>query len=509
MNDKPTPKLLAFLLPTFSNMLWIAAFFGALFSGQNMMNADGDLGRHLTIGGFILDHRTIPLRDMFSHTMTGQPVTPHEWLTQVIFALVEQPFGFNGVILLCALVIATALWLVDKRIRRENKGLIVPVVIIGLTIITTKLHWLARPHIFTFLLLAAWMILLDQLRQGKLHLWWVLPALMVLWANLHGAFIAGFVSWFLYGVGIAWDDYWKRIPEEMALPARFWRTYILGGAAAAGASLLNPSGIGLWLTSFGYIGNKYLVSRTLEYWSPNFHQPMFWPFLIMIGLTVILLGLSKSKIAARHLFTTAAWLVMGLYSARNIPLFAIVAAPLLVQGLDGLFTHAAGRVKLIDRLSQLDIRLQAVDGQLNGHIWPVLCILLVIIGLGLGLRFDIQGVGYGFEPEVFPVAAVDWLEDNPQDGEMFNYFPWGGYLLYRGWPDLQVFIDGQTDFYGEALTRQYAQVILAEEGWEDVLQEYGVDWAILPPGSLAAREIQRGLGWVVVYEDKTAVILRQ
>ena len=129
--------------------------------------------------------------------------------------------------------------------------------------------------------------------------------------------------------------------------------------------------------------------------------------------------------------------------------------------------------------------------------------------LGMGGHFDIQGIGYGFDPERFPVAAVDWLEENPQEGEVFNYFIWGGYLLYRQWPERLVFIDGQTDFYGEALTRQYVQVINAQEGWEGVLDEHNVAWVILPPGLVGAREIQRELGWAVIYEDETAVILRR
>jgi hypothetical protein len=75
------------------------------------------------------------------------------------------------------------------------------------------------------------------------------------------------------------------------------------------------------------------------------------------------------------------------------------------------------------------------------------------------MKFDQKQLGNAYDPEKFPVAAVNWLETHPQDGEMFNYFIWGGYLLYREWPDLQVFIDGQTDFYGETLSREYLSVL--------------------------------------------------
>ena len=90
---------------------------------------------------------------------------------------------------------------------------------------------------------------------------------------------------------------------------------------------------------------------------------------------------------------------------------------------------------------------------------------------------------------------------------MFNYFTWGGYLQYRLWPEKRVFIDSNSDFYGEAFVRQYAQVMQLAEGWEDVLDQYNVTWAVLPSESLTAAEFQRQLGWSVLFQDDTAVIL--
>jgi hypothetical protein len=83
-----------------------------------------------------------------------------------------------------------------------------------------------------------------------------------------------------------------------------------------------------------------------------------------------------------------------------------------------------------------------------------------------GARLDYDQQGNRYDPAVFPVEAVDWLEQHPPEGNGFNYFIWGGYLLYRSWPERTVFIDGQTDFYGEALTRQYVQVITLTGDWE-------------------------------------------
>src|SRR5512138_3255833 len=117
---KRAEKVLHFLLPGLGDILWIATFVAVIGLGPRMLNIDGDLGRHLTIGRYILDNGRVPTADLFSHTMAGQPLTPHEWLAQVIFALADRLMGLNGVVLVCALVIATSFWLVFRTARGKS-----------------------------------------------------------------------------------------------------------------------------------------------------------------------------------------------------------------------------------------------------------------------------------------------------------------------------------------------------------------------------------------------------
>jgi len=93
----------------------------------------------------------------------------------------------------------------------------------------------------------------------------------------------------------------------------------------------------------------------------------------------------------------------------------------------------------------------------------------------------------------------------------FNQFVWGGYILQRLWPAEKVFIDGQTDFYGEALLREYFEVINVDAGWEDVLDKYAVSWMLIPrDGELAEYlySVDDDV-WNVIYEDDIAVIFRR
>ncbi len=112
-----------------------------------------------------------------------------------------------------------------------------------------------------------------------------------------------------------------------------------------------------------------------------------------------------------------------------------------------------------------------------------------------------------FLPTKFPLKAVDYIIANPIEGNMFNEFTWGGYLLYRLWPEQKVFIDGQTDFYGEDLTREFADVYNANINFEDILNKYSVNWVIVRQRSKLAYELEKNPGlWMLDYKDELSVI---
>ena len=508
--------LLPFILPKIGDSVWIGIFLFVSQMGQKMMNADGDLGRHLTIGSFILTSGQVPTSDVFSHTMAGHILTPHEWLSQTIFALFYRWWGFPGITLVNGIVIATTFWLVYKTARANSGSLSAALLTTVLAVFASLLHWLSRPHLFTFLLMALWMHELEALRANynskKISdtRWWTFPLMMVLWANLHGAFIAGFVTFALYGAGFFLDTLLNRSdPDGQTSPGKsFWSAYAAAGVVSLLVTILNPSGIKLWETSVGYLGSNFLVDMTVEYRSPNFHDLSAQPFLLLIGMTALLFGMQRRKIIGTHVIVTTAWMVMALYSARNIPLFAILSAPILASLIGDWFKIAAQRGKGLHGLWKLDQGLLKLEHSLRGIFYPLLALLWAFYLLSSGLNTPARSA-ITYNSDRFPVAAVDWLVEHPQSGNMFNEFTWGGYLLYRLWPEQLVFIDGQTDFYGEALTREYLQVKDVDAGWENVLDKYQVGWVIIPSSAHLASELRELPGWEPIYEDSTAQIFRR
>jgi hypothetical protein len=192
---------------------------------------------------------------------------------------------------------------------------------------------------------------------------------------------------------------------------------------------------------------------------------------------------------------------MGLYSARNIPLFAIVAAPIFGELVKAYTEKTTWIVRL-------ETTIEEIEQHLRGLFWPALMVMCLLVLFLQNIPLDSTRQGNNFNPNLFPVQATNWLEQNPQEGNVLNYFTWGGYLLLRRWPEQKVFIDGQTDFYGETLTREYEIAITAAPGWERILKKYNINWAIIPTNSkLSAVLIEAG--WERLYEDQTAIVLQQ
>ncbi|MBT3320975.1 MAG: hypothetical protein HN392_01690 [Anaerolineae bacterium] len=480
-----------YLLPRLRDILFISIFLAVLFFGPRIFNLDGDLGRHITVGNVIIENLSIPTQDIFSHTMNGEPLTPHEWLAQIFFAFAHGFNSLSGVVFFTALIIAIVFLIVYYDSKERSGSYLLSFLIAIFAAISSSLHWLARPHIFTFLYLAIWTYYLEKYRRGEKVALWKFALVMIFWVNTHGAFITAFVTWGAYFVGALVSGYIKtgRVGEKL----KNWGSI---GLVSFFISFINPVGVYLWRTNFDFLKSSYLVGHTQEYLPPNFHNPSALPFLILIALSLFLLSQKKTEMPLSHGFLLAGWTIMGLYSARNIPLYAIIIAPILSEVM----------TKNIKKTSwaKLERRIKKIERKLKGGFLPVL-----ILSIALLLASNPMVQSYNrFSPEVFPVDAANWLDENEQEGKVFNHFPWGGYLLYRNFPSTLVFIDGQTDFYGEELTREYEQVITLADGWERVLERYEVDWVIIPSSSLLAGALKQD-SWTELYEDKVTVILRR
>jgi hypothetical protein len=443
------------------------------------------------MGRIILETHSIPRQELFSYLYEGQPYVAHEWLADVAYYLSFKLLGMGGVVLLTAVLIASTFFALSASLAQEYEDRLLTMLLLGWGAVCSYWHWVARPHLFSMLFLAVWLVGVDRISRGKaVKLWW-LPALMLVWANTHAEFVAGFLVLIAYMAGWLWDF--------LLHPGEADRAVIVKLAITAGlsalASLLNPFGLGTWTTILSYLGNTQLMSTVNETMPPDFSSGLFIVEFALIVASVAILGLQRGIARTGQVFLLAGFTALAMRSGRNIHLYSVVA-PFVLAGPLIEITKSAFQARVTAAIA-------SIESKLKGLVWPV---ATVLVSAALLLTGKI-GRYYLIDPGIFPVEAVTWLEENPQPGHMFNDFLWGGYIMWRLWPLQKDFIDSQSDLNGEA-TVEYLTVEKLRDGWQNVLEQHEVAWVIMPSDSILSRELVKD-GWTVLHRDSTAIILRR
>ncbi|HET9909125.1 MAG TPA: hypothetical protein VFQ23_20925 [Anaerolineales bacterium] len=476
------------LLPGFTDFLFIMLFVSALVTGPKMLNIDGDLPRHLLMGKYVLETGSPPTQEIFAYPYEGQSYVSHEWLAGVLFYLSYVLFDLNGVVLLASLLIAGTFTILFSDAVRQNGEIVPNFLLIFFGASVTSIHWIPRPHLFTMLFLAIWLTRIERLDRGNSSKLWMFPALMLLWGNIHAEFVAGFLTLLAYIAGWLWNYLFAR----QSLNASTGKNLLLVTITSFVATLINPAGLRTWGTILGYINNSYLMSRITETRPPDFARAEYFPLLLLLVISVLLMVTRRDKFTPAHIFLLLGFGTMSLLSARNAHLFGVVAPFVLSNGLKGLSN--------IQPFKRMESLISGIERQISGRMVPsLLAVVISVPILASAVNFN------RFEPAVFPVDAVHWLKENPQPGQVFNAFDWGGYILFHLWPEKKVFIESQTDVRGE-LTREYEKVITLQYDWQGIFQRYDVSWVIIPPQWDLATELQR-IGWEIAYQDPTTIIL--
>ena len=489
-------RIARFFMPRIEYILFAAILWGIASTGPILLNSDGDLPRHLLVGKIIRESG-VSLTDIFSYRTVGFPSFPHEWLSQVLLSSIYDLLGLGGVVLLTALTVTLTWVIIYYAAIRKSESLFVSVVMTGLGVGASLIHILPRPHLFTFLFIALWIIALEQIEAGKTQRWWQLPVLMLVWVNLHGMFILGIAIWLIYIAGSFFENSpkgWLKTNRTIAL--------LSGGTFSIFATFLSPSGLKIWGTIISLGGNAYITSHIPEYQSANFHMPETWPFILLLLLLIASFSRSTQKVSFTDIFMVSAFAALALYSSRMLPIFAVVSAPIAAQKVSNWLKQdfSGSRFFIIEK------NINTINGSSGGLIWLLVAFLTIGFLFRSNIPIDAGNKGNIFDPKFFPVDAVTWLEDHPQTGHMFNEFDWGGYILLKLWPQYQIFMDGHTHIYGEALTREYEQVITLEDSWQDIFAKYNIQWSIVRSDSRLANALAEK-GWTTLYKDNTAIIL--
>jgi hypothetical protein len=466
--------------------IWICAV--PLLFHNRLLNGDGDLARHLVIGRHILSNGP-RFRDPFSFSRAGEPFLAYEWLSQVTYALVHSLAGLPGILLLAGVIIAATLALVVQYVRRAGGDSWLAFLTGMAAAVLMGSHWIARPHLFSFVALA---VLLNVLRAPRPAV--LVVPVFVVWANLHPGFLYGLVMLALWGAGRAIEDVRSSISWPQAV-----RTRIAPFIAATAATLLNPFGWNLHAHSLALLRSDS-AALVHEFMPFSVLDPYGLTFLTICGLVVAGMSARRDWVGWDVMLVFGAGVVASLAARRYAPVFAVFALPIAAAAL-GPTVSALPRWFL--GAMRAEFARSDVPRSIAG---PIVTAAMVLFLAADGRLWSRTILPVTFSADVFPERAIQAARAAGLDGRLLSEYMWGGYVLYT-WPGQRVFVDSMADFFGDELIDEYLRLAAAHGDWEGLMRRRDISLVLFPPTTRIVQELKQRSGWRVVYEDSVAVLL--
>ncbi len=381
---------------------------------------DFDIFFHIK-SGEVIAHEGIIHHDVFSFVTSGREWFPYEWLFQIGAYYFQNVFGFEAFRYFTAMFVVVMIILLNIILRRfteVNKW--AALVLLGVFSALTANFWTARPHIvaYTFLLVNLALIL-NYFLKNKNWLWLSLPITLA-WANLHGSifldigFFAGYTVLSVVQWRLSKDRLWLKKAQILGLFTII--TSLL--------SILPPLGFTQFRLLIMFAQKSQIIRNFVDEWVPlASSQFNFYLYIIVhIGVMVsaFLVVLKKKN------WQKSVWLW---------PLVGLMFSPYL-----------ASRNVFLGNASALIIMAWVIGHIKKWNKW-IACILFVMFTFFCGWWWWQIRASYQVNKRYFPVQAANFIIEHQLQGRMFNEYGYGGYLLYRLYPQQKVFVDGRTDLY--------------------------------------------------------------
>jgi len=478
--------------------LAVAILFVALFAMAVRTPVDSDTWWHLQAGRVTLEQGRILQSDLFSHTKYGSPWVNHSWLSQIVLYELFDRFSYAGLGLWLGAVVAVAFAFVYPQMEGSPFA---RAFILILAAATSAVIWVARPQLLSFLLTAIVAYLLYLFKWKSVNRLWLLPPLFVLWVNLHAGYALGFMLLAAFLAGEVLNHLLALVAPSDD-PVVSWRGIgWVTGVALLSALLLviNPHTTRMWTYYLDTVSIGALQDFIQEWQSPNFHHLYVQPFIWLLLATLAAMGLSGRRADGTDLAMVGIFAYAALLAGRNFGPFALVAAPVLSR-------HVAAALQRWGLSSRqrppLNVRARAILGAVNAWLLLlVLALAVVKVWAPISATFNEQE-----QRKALPVEAVNWLEENAPPGRMFNHYNWGGYLIWRLWPDFRVFVDGRTDLYQEQVLSDYVEIQRAGPQALSLMDRYDISFVLTPSGDALSSLLRCQPSWFVAYEGEMATV---
>ena len=462
----PSPRLESLFLATF-------VLFGFRLGVRGI--SDNSMLTHIRTGVDMVTGSGIPRADPYSFTAPGHTWVVQSWLPEWTYGWAERLGGLRLVVFEQAVLTALLAWLVVRLVRAGSPlrtafgGLIV----VGLG----SPYWSPRPLLFG----AICMVLTVTIVESRRSQWLLIPVVW-LWVSSHGSFPLGLAYLGARAVGEAFD--WRAWPRDAM-------RYVGGFAVGLVVAVVNPLGAKLLVFPFTLGDKKEVFERIIEWMSPNFQrQPGRFALMFLV---LALLLMIRARLSWRDVVPVVAFMAAGLLAMRNIPITAIVMAPVL------------GRVlKRPDSLPPLPP--PAPSRQRINRVFAVtIAAAFVIFGLTVRSNEPLDLIGY-------PIEATDFLEESgllAAPHRILHQDFVGNYFELRFGRKVKVFIDDRYDMYPVTVPRDYRRLLGGAPQWQAILQTRQID-VVLWDKDLPLTSLLKSSGqWLEIYAEGDWVVLRR
>jgi hypothetical protein len=487
------------LVPSLLDLFFLAVliwlFMSSGSAGWQGLLADADVGWHIRTGEYILDHKAVPRQDLYSFSKPGAAWYAWEWGVDLIDGALHRKFGLKGVVLLSAVIIAFFATTLIRRIVWRGSHLFVGLIVALTAVGGASIHFLARPHLFTLLLisLSVWMIESDR-RNPTSRIWWLMP-ITVVWTNLHGGFLALIALLGVTTVGFAIET-WLGVARWHSV-----KRYALLTGGCALASLVNPYGYQLHVHVAQYLRSDWIRNVIQEFQAPTFRNENLLQYEILVLIGVLVTG----SLFRRKQIAEALWILffahMSLTTVRHVPLYVTIAGPIVAEELSTwwqMWTVKANRKSLPGIINSMSA--DSLNGFRRVSIWPFAVVTaLVLMGPPLPWPKDFPAIG-------FPVTMVHAHEQELLKSRVLSTDQWGDYLIYTN-PRIKVFVDGRSDFYGEEIGEKYLHMYSANWDWRKTMDEYKFNLVLLPVEAPLVQLLKISPDWQVKEDNGKEILL--
>ncbi len=460
---------------------------------------DWDIGIHLHAARWIVANHDVPRGDTFTWSVPGNDYVDLHWLFQLALYGSRALFGDAGLTGLVVVAVGMVFVLLLTRLLATGAPAPVTWGLFVAAVLIVEIRIQTRPEIVTWAFLSAMLLVLDDYDAGRRDRLWLLPVIQLVWTNAHALFVLGWAVMGAYAL--------SRLVHRRA-----WEARLVGWCAAgAAASFLNPYGVKGLLFPF-YVFTRVTDETTFKQFIGEFAAP--WsvrateamPYAVTpalrlyMGLSIatallFLLTLRRRRLAEGLILI--AFFYLSFRQVRNVPLFVLVAAPVVAAALrDVRDVFRPDGVRVPRALSRWGPPVAGAAVLLVG--------LRVVTDAWTTSERRPNFFGAGLSRDLHPIETAEFLLTHRLDGKLLNDLNTGSWLGFA--LPQKVYVDGRLEVMREALFQELSASWAS--GLAELCARNDVELVVLDHGSMIGwvLQLRRMAGWRLVHADTRAAV---